>query len=219
MSCTWGQPRDRRKLETRFLRIFLEGVCTGNTEDKDVDYFCSFQLKGTIFKEEERLMIWDQSFYLFTHKVERNQHNKAKLFELHSEVNPFAKIKASYAYTQAMYKSLHLRWWTTKVSMTMHQSCRIIVSTYYLTRMGLLALLPVISDSWFLLDDLPRLDVGCRTNWPANRGSFPITLRSKSQNIPCRRGSQKNPQITHSFPNDCPPPLCMPALSFWSFDS
>jgi hypothetical protein len=57
MSCTWGQPRDRRKLETRFLRIFLEGVCTGNTEDKDVDYFCSFQLKGTIFKEEERLMI------------------------------------------------------------------------------------------------------------------------------------------------------------------
>jgi hypothetical protein len=27
-----------------------------------------------------------------------------------------------------------------------------------------------------------------------------------------KRGSQKNPQITHGFPDDCPPPLCMPAL-------
>jgi hypothetical protein len=27
-----------------------------------------------------------------------------------------------------------------------------------------------------------------------------------------KRGWQKNPEITHGLPDDCPPPLCMPAL-------
>jgi hypothetical protein len=31
-----------------------------------------------------------------------------------------------------------------------------------------------------------------------------------------KRGYQKNPEITHGLPDDCPPPLCMPA--FFKFD-
>jgi hypothetical protein len=29
-----------------------------------------------------------------------------------------------------------------------------------------------------------------------------------------RRGLQKNPEIIHGLPDDCPPPLCMPALFY-----
>lgn len=76
--------------EQYYWRLFIHGTY----RDKDVDYSCSFQLKDTRSKGENRKIIRELYLSLFAHKEERNQHTEAKLFKLHSEVNTVAKIKA-----------------------------------------------------------------------------------------------------------------------------